>query len=57
MTPNDDKKEQQEIEQLYKECHSFLAKLGRLRKEAGKIHALYAKKIQEFKLKKIRKKL
>lgn len=57
MIPNHDKKERQDIEQLYKDYHNFLAKLDQLRKEARKIHALYAKKIQEFKLNKIRKKL
>gem|GEM_PF-2682835 len=52
-----DKKEQQKIEKLYKDYHNFLVKLGQLRKDARKIHALYAKKIQEFKLNKIRKNL
>jgi hypothetical protein len=52
-----DKQEQQKIKQLYKDYHNFLLKLEQLRKEAYKVHALYAKKIQEFKLNKVRKKL
>lgn len=56
MTTND-KKRQQEIRQLYQDYQNFLVQLTKLQKEAQKLLDDYAKKIQEAKLQKIRKKI
>lgn len=49
-----DKKDKEQTEQLYQEYQNFLIELDKIKKEAQKVCASYAKKIDDLKNKKIK---